>query len=71
VIAVRADQMLDELWVATIPPGLPSSLLTPRSCRQKYVAFLGRISPEKGVAKAIRIAGKAGLKLLIVAKIAA
>jgi glycosyltransferase involved in cell wall biosynthesis len=63
--------MLDELWVATIPPGLPSSLLTPRSCRQKYVAFLGRISPEKGVAKAIRIAGKAGLKLLIVAKIAA
>lgn len=56
-------------WAATIPPGLPCDLLTPRPCHQEYAAFLGRISPEKGVDKAIRIAGKAGLRLLIAAKI--
>jgi glycosyltransferase involved in cell wall biosynthesis len=38
--------------------------------KQEYAAFLGRVSPEKGVDKAIRIAGKAGLKLKIAAKVA-
>jgi glycosyltransferase involved in cell wall biosynthesis len=37
--------------------------------KQEYAAFLGRVSPEKGLDKAIRIAGRAGMKLKIAAKI--
>ena len=36
---------------------MPATLLTPQPVQQSYFAFLGRISPEKGVDKAIRIAG--------------
>jgi len=56
-------------WVRTVLHGMPAELLTPQPVKQEYAAFLGRISPEKGVDKAIRIAGKAGLKLKIAAKV--
>jgi len=56
-------------WVRTVLHGMPGELLTPQPVKQDYAAFLGRISPEKGVDKAIRIAGKAGLKLKIAAKV--
>jgi glycosyltransferase involved in cell wall biosynthesis len=56
-------------WVRTVLHGMPADLLTPQPVKQEYAAFLGRISPEKGVDKAIRIAGAAGLKLKIAAKV--
>ncbi len=56
-------------WVRTVLHGMPSRLLTPQPVTQGYLAFLGRISPEKGVDKAIRIAGAAGMKLKIAAKV--
>jgi glycosyltransferase involved in cell wall biosynthesis len=56
-------------WVRTVLHGMPATLLTPQSVQQIYFAFLGRISPEKGVDKAIRIAGRAGVKLKIAAKV--
>ena len=56
-------------WVRTVLHGMPADLLTPQPVKQDYAAFLGRISPEKGVDKAIRIAGKAGLRLKIAAKV--
>ncbi len=56
-------------WVRTVLHGMPADLLTPQPVKQEYGAFLGRISPEKGVDRAIRIAGKAGLKLRIAAKV--
>ena len=56
-------------WVRTIPHGLPEHLLTPQPVRPEYFAFLGRISPEKGVEQAIRIAGSRGVPLKIAAKI--
>jgi glycosyltransferase involved in cell wall biosynthesis len=56
-------------WVRTVLHGMPATLLTPQSVQQSYFAFLGRISPEKGVDKAIRIAGRAGVKLKIAAKV--
>jgi glycosyltransferase involved in cell wall biosynthesis len=56
-------------WLRTVPHGLPAGLLTPQPIRQEYLAFLGRISPEKGIDKAIRIAGRAGLKLKVAAKV--
>jgi glycosyltransferase involved in cell wall biosynthesis len=56
-------------WVRTVHHGMPTQLLTPQPVKQEYAAFLGRISPEKGIDKAIRIAGRAGLKLKIAAKV--
>jgi glycosyltransferase involved in cell wall biosynthesis len=56
-------------WARTVHHGMPADLLTPQPVKQEYAAFLGRISPEKGVDKAIRIAGKAGLRLKIAAKV--
>jgi glycosyltransferase involved in cell wall biosynthesis len=56
-------------WVRTVQHGMPARLLTPRPVKPSYVAFLGRISPEKGVDRAIRIAGRAGVPLKIAAKV--
>ncbi len=56
-------------WAATVLHGIPANLLTPRPVKQEYLAFLGRISPEKGIDKAIRIAGAAGMKLKVAAKV--
>jgi glycosyltransferase involved in cell wall biosynthesis len=56
-------------WVRTVLHGIPARLLTPQPVKQEYAAFLGRISPEKRVDRAIRIAGKAGMKLKIAAKV--
>ena len=56
-------------WVRTVLHGMPANLLTPQPVKQDYAAFLGRISPEKGVDRAIRIASRAGLKLKIAAKV--
>jgi glycosyltransferase involved in cell wall biosynthesis len=56
-------------WVQTVLHGMPANLLTPQPVKQEYAAFLGRISPEKGVDRAIKIAGKAGIKLKIAAKV--
>jgi glycosyltransferase involved in cell wall biosynthesis len=57
-------------WIGTVHHGLPSDLLrfTPKPAG-KYLAFLGRVSPEKGVDRAIAIASKASLPLKIAAKI--
>jgi glycosyltransferase involved in cell wall biosynthesis len=56
-------------WVRTVLHGMPATLLTPQPVQPSYFAFLGRISPEKGIDKAIRIAGRAGVKLKIAAKV--
>jgi glycosyltransferase involved in cell wall biosynthesis len=56
-------------WVRTVLHGMPANLLTPQPVKQEYGGFLGRISPEKGVDRAIKIAAKAGLKLKIAAKV--
>jgi glycosyltransferase involved in cell wall biosynthesis len=46
--------------VRTIYDGLPQQLLTPLPARPRYFAFLARISPEKGVERAISIARHSG-----------
>jgi glycosyltransferase involved in cell wall biosynthesis len=57
-------------WVRTIHHGLPPELyrFTPRPAGG-YLAFLGRISPEKRPDRAIAIATRAGMPLRIAAKI--
>lgn len=56
-------------WIRTIHHGLPADLLTPRACTPSYLAVLGRIAPEKGVDRAIRIAVRCGIPLKIAAKV--
>jgi glycosyltransferase involved in cell wall biosynthesis len=55
-------------FVATIHHGLPQNLLK-KGPGGNYLAFLGRISPEKGPDAAIRIAATARMPLKIAAKI--
>jgi glycosyltransferase involved in cell wall biosynthesis len=56
-------------WMGTVHHGLPENLLRPASRRPAYLAFLGRISPEKRVDRAIHIAERCGLPIKIAAKI--
>ena len=57
-------------FVATIHHGIPFDLYTPTFApRGGYVAFLGRISPEKRPDRAIRIAQTLGIPLKIAAKV--
>jgi len=56
-------------WVRTVHHGLPEKLLQPKRVKPSYFAFLGRIAPEKGVDRAIRIAEHCGLLLKIAAKV--
>jgi glycosyltransferase involved in cell wall biosynthesis len=56
-------------WIRTIHHGLPEHLLTPQPVRPAYLAVLGRIAPEKGVDRAIRIALQCGIPLKIAAKV--
>ncbi|MBT1071426.1 glycosyltransferase family 4 protein [Pelotalea chapellei] len=56
-------------WHGTVYHGLPNDLLPFNPKGGEYLAFLGRISPEKGVDSAIAIALKSGIKLKIAAKI--
>jgi glycosyltransferase involved in cell wall biosynthesis len=56
-------------FIGTVPHGLPEHLLMPMAVEPSYVAFLGRISPEKRPDRAIRIARAAGLKLQLAAKV--
>jgi glycosyltransferase involved in cell wall biosynthesis len=57
-------------WLSTVYHGLPENLLTPPAdAKPSYLAFLGRVSPEKRVDRAIRIAEEAGMPIKIAAKI--
>ena len=56
-------------YVATILHGLPQDLLRQGPGTGGYLAFLGRISPEKAPDAAIRIAAGAGMPLKIAAKV--
>jgi len=56
-------------WVRTVYHGLPVRLLVPKPVKPSYFAFLGRIAPEKGVDRAIRIAQHCGVPLKVAAKV--
>ncbi|HEX3409937.1 MAG TPA: glycosyltransferase family 4 protein, partial [Candidatus Binataceae bacterium] len=56
-------------WVSTVYHGLPRDLLTYSKGPGKYLAFLGRISPEKRPDLAIDIARKAGIPIKLAAKV--
>jgi glycosyltransferase involved in cell wall biosynthesis len=60
----------DANWIATVHHGLPTDLYRPQpSPAGDYLAFLGRIAPEKRPDLAIEIAVRAGMPLKIAAKV--
>lgn len=56
-------------WQATVYHGLPEDLLDFHPARGTYLAFLGRISPEKRVDRAIEIARRVDMPIKIAAKV--
>jgi len=56
-------------WLATVYHGIPPQQFTPSTAHRGYLAFLGRISPEKCPDRAIEIARRADIPLKIAAKV--
>jgi glycosyltransferase involved in cell wall biosynthesis len=56
-------------WAGTVLHGLPAESLRPSDATPSYLAFLGRISPEKGLPDAIRVSRLTGIPLKIAAKV--
>ncbi|KYG99899.1 glycosyltransferase family 4 protein [Bradyrhizobium sp. DOA1] len=71
-VSISANQrrpLPDANWIATIPHGLPRDLFRPSYENGSYLAFLGRLTAEKGPEAAIRIARAVRMPLRIAAKI--
>jgi glycosyltransferase involved in cell wall biosynthesis len=56
-------------WQGTVYHGIPRDLYSYRAQPEEYLAFLGRVSPEKRLDRAIEIARRVGMKLKVAAKI--
>jgi glycosyltransferase involved in cell wall biosynthesis len=56
-------------WIGTVYHGMPPDLLQPSFAAGTYLAFLGRLTAEKGPEVAIRIARAVGMPLHIAAKV--
>ncbi|MEO8510678.1 MAG: glycosyltransferase family 4 protein [Chloroflexota bacterium] len=72
VVSISNDQrrpLPQANWVGTVHHGMSTGSLHPRTEKGEYLAFLGRISPEKRADRAIEIARRAGLPLRIAAKV--
>jgi glycosyltransferase involved in cell wall biosynthesis len=65
----QRDPLPDLNWQGTVHHGFPPESYSAYSQPGKYLAFLGRTSPEKGLDQAIEIAQRAGMPLKIAAKI--
>ena len=70
ISSVQREPIANANFVATIYHGLPRNLHVPTyQPRGGYFAFIGRISPEKGPDRAIRLARTLGVPLKIAAKV--
>jgi glycosyltransferase involved in cell wall biosynthesis len=73
LVSISDDQrrpMPPANWVGTVHHGLPTAVLPfTEKPHGDYLAFLGRISPEKRPDRAIEIAAKVGMPLKIAAKV--
>jgi glycosyltransferase involved in cell wall biosynthesis len=55
-------------WAGTVHNGVVLAELPPSFRPGRYLAFLGRISPEKGVDQAVEVARRAGMPLKVAAR---
>jgi glycosyltransferase involved in cell wall biosynthesis len=65
----QRDPLPDANWQGTVYHGLPLDLYQAYPARGRYLAFVGRISPEKRVDRAVEIARRLGMPIRIAAKI--
>jgi glycosyltransferase involved in cell wall biosynthesis len=56
-------------WVATIHHGLPLETMPSSTAHGDYLAFVGRITPEKGIKDAIELSRMTGIPLRVAAKV--
>ncbi len=72
LVSISDDQrrpIRDSRFAGTVHHGLPEDLIPFAPAGGDYLAFIGRISPEKRPDRAIEIARRAGMKLKIAAKV--
>jgi glycosyltransferase involved in cell wall biosynthesis len=72
VVSISNDQRIplpQANWAATVHHGMPLDELLPHFEPGGYLAFLGRLSPEKRADRAIEVARRAGMPLRIAAKV--
>lgn len=72
VVSISLSQRVplpDANWVGNVYHGLPQDSLPFHEGPGEYLAFIGRVSPEKRPDRAIEIAARAGMKLRIAAKV--
>lgn len=65
----RDHLKVDVNWLGTVHHGMPEDALAFSAKPEGYLAFLGRIAPEKRPDRAIEIAARTGLPLKIAAKV--
>jgi len=71
VVSISNDQRLplpEARWAATVYNSVDTGVLTFNPRGGEYLAWIGRISPEKGLDAAVRIAKRAGLPLKVAAR---
>jgi glycosyltransferase involved in cell wall biosynthesis len=56
-------------WIGTVYHGLPPDLYSGNEAPGEYLLFVGRISPEKRIDRAVEIAQRCGMQLRVAAKI--
>jgi glycosyltransferase involved in cell wall biosynthesis len=59
----------DQNWIATIHHGLPLDHMPFSDTHGDYLAFVGRITPEKGIREALELSGRSGIRLRAAAKV--
>jgi glycosyltransferase involved in cell wall biosynthesis len=72
VVSISSAQRIPLPWInwqGTVHHGIPMDLYNYKQKRGDYLVFVGRISPEKRVDRAIEIAKQAKMKLKIAAKV--
>ncbi|HEY5932717.1 MAG TPA: glycosyltransferase family 4 protein [Nitrospira sp.] len=72
VVSVSETQQCPMPWInwqGTIHPGLPRNLYSLHPNRGRYLAFLGRISPGRGLEEAIELAKRTDMPIRIAARV--
>ena len=72
VVSISRDQqsyLPEANWIGTVYNGIDLSRYHLRTDPGDYLVFLGRISPEKGPEKAVEIAERTGMRLVVAAKV--
>jgi glycosyltransferase involved in cell wall biosynthesis len=65
----QREPLPDANWIGTVYHGLPADLYRPQPNPGKYLAVVGRVSPEKRMDRAVEIARRLGMPLKVAAKI--